>query len=143
MKVRYSFDDVKIINGKPPNYDKIAQTFKLSGREIFAYNNVIYAPGMDKVPPELIAHEMLHFEQQAKVGVKEWWDKYLVDTEFRLHEELEAHQVEYRMFCNFNSDKNHRAKYLDMIAARLSSEMYGKIVTKSQATKLIKNGNKF
>lgn len=124
----------------PPNYDQISKTFKLSGREIFAYDGVIYSPHTIMIPPELVAHEKVHFKQQSLIGVEIWWDLYLKDAQFRLDQELEAHQVEYKTFKQITKDRNEIAKYLHSIAARLSSEMYGKIITQAQAIRLI-NGN--
>jgi hypothetical protein len=66
-----------------------------------------------------------------------WWDRYLVDTDFRLEQELEAHRVEYRTFCSRNKDRNLRAKYLHATSSRLASPMYGKLLTTKEAARKI------
>ena len=122
----------------PPNYDDIAAVFDLNGREIFAYDGIIYCPGKGVVTYELLAHETVHFQQQIDTGVKIWWDKYLTDTEFRLKQELPAHKGEYIVFLSRHKDRNERARYLDLVASRLSSKLYGNIITKQQALKALK-----
>jgi hypothetical protein len=122
-----------IKNERPPNYDQIAAVFQLNGREIFAYDGVIYAPGKGVITVELLAHETVHFDQQSTEGVEKWWDKYLSDTEFRLDQELPAHRGEYLVFLSRHKDRNERARYLDLVASRLSSNLYGSIISKKQA----------
>lgn len=127
----------EIIQDYPPNYDKIAATFELSGREIFAYAGKIYNPGKGRITPELIAHEEVHFRQQGR-DPDGWWELYLKNPEFRYEMELDAHRAEYRAFCAIHGDRNARARFLQMLARRLSSPMYGKVVDFREAMRAIK-----
>ena len=131
---------IEIINDYPPNYSDIAAAFKLKGKEIFAYDGKIYSPISTIVPVELIEHEKVHFAQQKNVGLLPWWDKYLKEAEFRLEQELEAHLVEYKIFCRLTKDRNIKAKYMDKMAVRLSSSIYGNMITYSKVLKRLKNG---
>lgn len=122
---------------KPPIYQRVAKAFKLTGLEIFCWGNIIYNPGRGHIAVQLIEHEKVHREQQGK-DIEGWWDLYLDSSEFRLSQEMQAHQREYRVYCLMNKRSKDRAKYLDMIAARLASPMYGDIISKQQAMLEIK-----
>lgn len=121
----------------PPNIEAIKAMLPISGKEIFAYDNVIYNPSGSKLGPELIAHEQVHFRQQGNDPAG-WWVKFLDDPQFRLEQELEAHRVEYRTFCKHNRDRNRQILFLQFISRRLASPIYGSILTVAQAMKKIK-----
>tara|TARA_X000000950_G_scaffold281119_1_gene377081 strand:+ start:1037 stop:1432 length:396 start_codon:yes stop_codon:yes gene_type:complete len=131
---------MEIIEDFPPNIDEIRQFFPLKGTEIFAYGNIIYNPSGGHITSELIAHECVHQEQQGE-NVEEWWKKYLTDSSFRYIMELEAHQIEYQVFCDSEKDRNVRAKYLMAVASRLASPLYGRIVSLKEARKQISARN--
>ena len=120
----------------PPNIEAIRAVLPLTGREIFAYDGIIYNPGACHIGPELVAHEEVHFRQQGKRS-KRWWKRFLKSPEFRLKQELEAHREEYRVFRTMNRDRNTRVRFLHQIARRLAGPMYGGIMTAAQAAKEI------
>ena len=127
-----------IINEYPPNIKQIKEAFPLKGREIFAWGGTIYSPSGVDIPVWLIEHEKVHFKQQKHIGGPEaWWERYLVDTQFRFEQELEAHQVEYRAYCRQTKDRNMHIRYLLVIARRLASPMYGSVVDARGAMKAI------
>jgi hypothetical protein len=128
-----------IVNEFPPNIDDIKKVFPITGKEIFAYGNTIYNPTGVALPPWLIAHEEVHQAQQAGDPAW-WWGHYLDDPQFRFEQELEAHIEEYRVFCTAPSDRTGRRLYLRNIARRLSSPMYGNMVSYDKARRLIKQG---
>lgn len=128
---------VRILSMYPPNYAAIRKAFPLSGKEIFSYNNAIYNPGRGRVGPELIAHEQVHFGQQGEDS-NGWWEKYIVSAEFRLEQELEAHQAEYKTFCQYNRNTKLQSRFLHAISKRLSAPMYGNLITTAEAVKRIR-----
>lgn len=107
----------------PPNIDAIRKRFELTGKEIFAYDGVIYHPGSGQLTAPLIAHEKVHFAQQGDDPAG-WWDRYLTDNSFRYEMELDAHREELRVFCKFYRDRNMQWKYCDRLARRMSAETY-------------------
>lgn len=126
----------KIVLGFPPNIEKIRETFELSGNEIFAWDGTIYSPNKD-LPQWLINHEKVHFKQQD--GDPEgWWERYLTDDQFRLDQEIPAHQEEYRTFCRVTKDRNEHTKKKIELARRLSSKMYGNMMTMTEAMRIFK-----
>jgi hypothetical protein len=54
--------------------------------------------------------------------------------------ELEAHQVEYAVYCDKHKDRNARARYLQAVGQRLSSPLYGSIVSLKIAKERIQGG---
>ena len=129
--------DPEIVNDWPPNIDAIREVLPVSRFNIFAYGGIIYNPGGDRLPPWLIGHEKVHFAQQGRFPAR-WWEKYLKEPKFRLEQEIEAHQEEYRVFCWFNRKRNRRRVHLKHMAKRLAAPMYGGIISADRARKLIK-----
>lgn len=113
---------MKILTMFPPNYWQINAAFNVRGRPvIFCYGDTIYNPKRIKVGPDLIAHESVHSVQQDRDPAA-WWQRYIDDPRFRLHEEIAAHRAEYRV-----SGERHE------IARRLSSGLYGNLISFDQA----------
>lgn len=138
--------NIKVVTDWPPNIKAIKAVLPVTENNIFAYGQTIYNPGGGRLSRELVAHEQVHFEQQAtfikpwwsRNGVESWWRKFLKDPEFRLSQELAAHRVEYAEFCHNNRDRNRRGQYLRMIAQRLAAPMYGGLITAAEAAKAIR-----
>jgi len=130
---------LRIIIEEPPNIVAIRNTFPLTGREIFAWGDTIYNPSNAKLTKELRAHEAIHSQQQSD-DIEGWWAQYLKDVDFRFKQEVEAHIVEYITHRRVQRSRNIRRIYLREISKRLSSPMYGSIVTFDKAKKLIKGG---
>ena len=129
---------MRIIKAWPPNIGAIKAVFPLPKGVIFTYGNVIYNPYGGKLGPSLLAHEAVHEAQQEEYGIDEWWQRYLVDAEWRLGQEVMAHRVEWKTFCNYVFGKAKRDKFLFEIASHLASPMYGNLMTIKEAVELIK-----
>lgn len=129
---------MKVINGKwPPNINEIRSHFNISGLDyiVYTYGQKIFVPSGNKMPDELIKHETTHGEQQKKMGPKKWWDKYLADPEFRLEQELEAYRAQWRFLAT--ASRQYRKFVLRRISKDLSGRMYGNMLTREEAQKLI------
>jgi hypothetical protein len=126
-----------IVNDWPPNIAAIRAVLPVTRNNIFAYGGTIYSPGSSSLPPELIAHEQVHFEQQAVIGVDQWWTRFLADPKFRLSQEIPAHKAEYRHMLRAATSRQQRrfvkSKGLKMLGKRLSAPMYGGIITTQTA----------
>lgn len=119
---------------------KCSQMFDLSeAKPIFTFGDTIYNPHKMPIDEYMISHESVHKIQQGDEPEK-WWDDYLLDKQFRLEQELQAYRVQFRVFKDFNKDRNSQAKYLYALANDLASGMYGRITTHSKAFKAIKDG---
>lgn len=132
---------IEEIKDRPPNYTSIRAVFPAASNEgvIFAYGDKIYNPSGVKIPKEIIDHELVHCKRQIEMGVVLWWEKYLDDPAFRYYEEVLAHRAEYKSFCARQTSRNQRRTALKFIAKRLSSSLYGKIVTFDKAKEDILN----
>ena len=133
--------DVTILAEFPPNIDQIRKAFRLSGAEIFAWDGTIYAPKSTGLPLHLIEHEKVHFRQQREAGGPQaWWSRYIEDPQFRLDQEMEATIVEFQVYSATHGRKQRRS-FLDVLARRLSSPMYGGMITTKVAKARIKKGS--
>ncbi len=127
---------LKIIHGKPPNYDAVIEAFPFAKRPgtMFCYGRAIHIPSGGTVSAALQAHETVHAERQGHDPAG-WWARYLVDPQFRFDEELPAHIAEYRWFDG--KPRAERRFMLRQIAARLAGPLYGRMVTVHRAKQLI------
>lgn len=130
---------------RPPNYDAIRKAFPAvpSNAVIFAYGEDIYNPHRVHLSPALRAHEWLHGQRQLKHegGVEGWWEEYLVDPEFRLHEEVVAHRAEYIAGAvNPKANRRDRRTLFIVTARRLANPMYRYGLSLPTAKRLLKGG---
>lgn len=117
---------MRIEIARPPMFAEIDAAFHVAGKPVlFAWGDTIYNPEGGKVTKELVEHEFIHCAQQGAYegGVDAWWKQYLIDAQFRFSQELPAHQQEYRAYCKRHA--TGRSKYLDHVATKLSSPLYG------------------
>ena len=131
---------LEVIQGLPPNYNKIIKRFPLVLKTpgvMFCYGEKIYTRA--HVTPPLMAHEMVHAAAQKLTSPEEWWGRYLEDTEFRYEQELAAHKVEYE-WCLKDCNRRDRRRALNIIAERLASPLYGFPIKKAQAKRFILAG---
>ena len=128
---------MKIAYGFPPNYDDIANSFKVRSDTVYTYGDTLYSPISQSIPPDLIIHEETHVKQQ-KSDPQGWWDKYIASPQFRLSQEVEAYRNQYHYYSGRVKDKNYRDKFIRFLATSLSSDVYGNICSYSEAMRLIK-----
>lgn len=133
---------MKISKQQPPNYEKILSFFDVGDKNVvFAYGDTIYSPNGGDIAEHLIVHESVHSKQQGTDPVG-WWDRYLIDPEFRIEQEVQAYASQYvyvkRLYKTSVSDI-----FLDDIARDLSSEIYGNIIDFDKARSRIKHFAKF
>ncbi len=131
-----------IVTGRPPNFEKLVKVFPaaLKAGTIFAYAPNIYVSGQPTLSPALNTHEHVHLSRQQvyEGGPEAWWDRYLIDREFRLEEELLAHCAEYQYLIEFGSRKDRR-KALDTVASRLCGPLYSLGLSPKKAAALIES----
>lgn len=129
---------MRIVVDHPPIWDEAAERFGLrpDAQVIFSWGDLIYNPNSIVVTPSLLAHEEVHGARQG-TDVVGWWRRYLDEAEFRLAEEVPAHQVEYRVAMEHARNRHERRSLRRAIAARLASPLYGHLVTRAMANRLI------
>jgi hypothetical protein len=128
----------RIAKAFPPNYAEIRARFNPPPGTVFAYGDTIYAPHVTAagLPHHLVVHETVHFGQQRAAGGPEaWWRRYIDDPKFRLEQELEAYRAQYASIAAL--PRPERRAILAHICKSLASRMYGGIVTKEQARRLV------
>ena len=131
---------MKIENKLPPNFDQIVNSGMRPNRDatVFTYGDVIYNPSCRDIPPDLIKHEEKHSKQQGD-NPSVWWDRYIKEPYFRIDQETEAYAAQYDHVCGNVKDRNYRNGFLLQLADILSSPLYGSLIKKADATKMIKN----
>ena len=130
---------MKIVNEWPPNIKEIEKVFNIKGKEVvFTYGDILYNPHKVSVERHLLVHEQTHEKQQNK-DPESWWTRYLRDKSFRLSQEVEAYQNQFRFIKNSIKDSYRVVLVLDELADHLSSRIYGNIISFKEARKLIKS----
>jgi len=126
---------MKIEHRPPPNYEEIKKHFPTADYEkgtLFTYGDTCYCK---TITPDLVIHEETHTRQQT--NPEEWWAKYFTDVDFRLSQELEAYQNQYRWAKKNFKDRNQLAKLLHHIVSDLSGKIYGEVISFHEAKKQI------
>lgn len=116
-----------VICEPPPQYDIICQRFPAvrGAAVIFSYGDKVYNPASIRVPYEILSHEAIHADQQESYGsVERWWAEYLVDREFRLQQEFEAHMVEWSHLKEWAVNRHARRAGEALISRKLASNIY-------------------
>lgn len=127
---------MKLVHEKPAIYQRLVDKFGINWDRgiIITYGDTVYCK--TSIPPDLVVHESVHVEQQKKMGVEIWWDKYIAEPKFRLEQEIEAYRTQYRFVCA-NAGRTIRRESQRNIARELSSSTYGSIISYQDALKII------
>lgn len=130
-----------VVPGLPPIVDRIWQAFPFAkGRPIlYCWGHTIYSSNGAVCGPEKMAHEAVHAARQGD-DVEGWWERYMVDSAFRLAEELPAHVAEYLILCEMDSGRGARRRALRAVAGALASPLYGGLLSLEKAKRLILDG---
>lgn len=131
--------ELKIVKALPPNFKEISEAFDIKGKTlVFTYGDKLYFPDYKgKIEDHLWMHEKTHQKQQSGAPEK-WWKRYITDVKFRLSQEVEAYQNQFKYFRRMEKSKKQRSKFLQKIASDLSSRIYGNIIGFKEAKDLIK-----
>lgn len=125
---------------KPKNWDLLEKKFGVSWeRTAVAYGNTAYSK--NPLADDVKAHELVHLRQQNfnEIDADIWWDKYINDEQFRLEQEVEAYQIQYKYLQARIKDRNELFRRLDKMARDLSGTMYGSLISYNVAIQLIKS----
>jgi len=120
----------KIIKAYPPNFNELAKVFPIKGKPgiVFAYGDYIYNPSGQRLSPEIVAHEETHCARQKDAETHLWWHAYCTWPDFRLNEEVIAHRAEWDRWRDIWPSRMDE-KELDRLASRLSSPLYGSLIS--------------
>lgn len=133
---------MEIVFSRPPAeiFEACDKAFGIRGRRgvIFTVGPHLYNPDRIYIDPPLLAHEQVHSDRQLASGnVELWWREYLESPDFRFHEELVAHQREWEVIQKTVPSRQQRRQCLGFITARLSGSLYGHMVSRDKAKRLI------
>jgi len=127
----------------PPNIAQLRQFFPIDDHApIFTYGDTIHAPNHEKLPQDIIEHEKAHIAQQKQFTTPDiWWNKYILDTEFRKSQETEAYAVQYQWIKKQYGTKIANESLLEL-AGNLSGTLYKLGMTYNEAEVAIKRYGK-
>lgn len=91
-----------------------------------------------RLNPDVAVHEMVHIEQQKKVGVEIWWKRYLAERDFRCNQEMEAYHMQASWIKANVGDRNKRFTMLTKICKDLAGPMYGFDISYEEICKIIR-----
>lgn len=120
----------------PPNHEAIKKVLKTTKYTIYCYGDIIYNPSGKNIMEDLMAHEEVHSKQQEPMGAENWWKLYIEDPKFRLDQEIEAYKAQVK-YAKDNYQRWLRKKTMEEIVIYLSSDLYGNLITKEEAKKII------
>ena len=128
---------VKFSNEKPAVFERLQRAFgvKWGGELVIAYNGTIHHT--QPLHPSVIVHESVHIERQGN-SADGWYSRYIADSKFRFGEELLAYRAQYKYLSQTVKDRNELFRFTLKLAGDLSGSMYGNVIPKSDAMKLIK-----
>lgn len=121
-------------------FAEIDAAFNVAGKPVlFCWGDTVYNPENAAMSYELGAHEAVHSERQGDTDetIRAWWRNYIDDPKFRFDEELPAHRAEWRAFCERHRGVEARRRFLLAISLRLAGPLYGKLVSRVEAKRLI------
>ena len=118
-----------------PYIEEYRQQFPITDGTIFVFDKTIYTN--NEIPYDILHHELEHLRHQQEVTPKLWIDRYLKDKDFRLEAELRAYRLQLEKVKE-QGDKEELFNITDECANNLSSKLYGGIISKRSALKLLK-----
>ena len=139
---------MEIIRELPPIYQEIIEAGMCPNllTTTFAFGDKLYVPNKDLVVSDhLMCHEELHAEQQGHTeeGALRWWNRYILDTYFRIDQEAKAYAAQYDFICQHHQrDRNRRNIVLNDLGRILASPTYGAALSPTDAKNIIKKNTK-
>ncbi|TSA58174.1 hypothetical protein D4R42_00235 [bacterium] len=130
---------MNIVKEYPPFYLSIIQHgMNPNDHTFFTYGDTIFNPHDLILKDHSIAHEEQHSEQQGD-NPQAWWDRYLADPYFRIDQEAEAYARQFNFMCKTNKDREKRFHIMLDLSRFLASPLYGSVIGRDMALKLIKD----
>lgn len=128
---------IKFSTSKPPVYEKCVALSGMTFDDglIITYGDTIHAK--ERLFPDFVAHELVHVKQQKDMGVKEWWDRYFRDAEFRKSQELEAYREQMLYINRTVKNRENRFKMKHHLAKSLATGYGDKMMTMAEALKAL------
>jgi len=119
----------KISTSPPPVYERAVKEFGVDFyghpiSTIFTYGDTIHVAS-GYLQKDVLAHELTHVEQQTTYpgGAAAWWERYFIDEDFRLQQEIEAYRRQYKFVIATNPNRSFRHEQA-LFYARCMKDMY-------------------
>lgn len=125
---------IKVSHEIPPIFARCHEVFGVEwGHVVITYGDTVYA----KYPltEDIVVHEATHVRQQAGIGVEAWWEKYFMNEEFRLNQEVEAYRNQVQFIRKTVKDRNQAFTQCHKLWQDME-RMYGGMCTYREAKQL-------
>lgn len=128
---------VVVVHEPPPIYEELVREFNIDWESgvIIAWNGKVYTK--DTLDPQKVIHELVHLDEQKKMGNEAWWQLYIENQQFRLDQEVMAMKAEIRFLRKYIKDREAVFRMIREIVLSLSSPMYGNIIDQKGAYRLL------
>lgn len=132
---------MRVVVDRPPMYSEIVERFPAAAKVgvVFTWEDTIFNPSRAVLHRDLEAHEEVHRDQQALVGPRPWWKRYLAENAFRLEQEIPAYRRQYQVACSFIPYRTARQTKLRLLAQDLSSPIYDSMISLAAAIRAIRS----
>lgn len=133
--------NVKFSNEMPVVYPMLCTRFGgvkwEDSTDVITYGGTIYARHLP-LPPDVVAHEMVHIRQQANYpdGLDAYVLRYCTDRNFRREQEVEAYKAQMFFIWQRTRDCNALARAKMQLAHDLAT-MYDLKISIGEALKLL------
>ena len=133
---------MNIVTEPPAIYDRAKDVFGLDfvkDKLVMTYGENVHTH-TGHLSDDLVAHEQTHIDQQSAYegGPAAWWERYLVDPQWRLEQELQAYRKQWQWMLKHEPNRQKRFDTLRHCAQCLSGHIYGNIISLSDAMKRIR-----
>lgn len=128
---------IQVSHQIPAIYQRLHDTFGVNWNKGIAicYGDIVYCK-ID-LGPDVLVHEAVHADQQRKMGIEAWWEKYITDIKFRFEQEVEAYKAQVKWYRGSLYDRELRFKCIKHVVNDLSSAMYGNLCTAEEAKRIL------
>lgn len=118
----------------PRIFEKCKKAFGVTWDSVvITYGDTVYSKF--PISEDLKAHEGIHVKQQTEMGAEKWWDRYFVDKDFRLSQEVEAYKNQLK-YLKDNCNRQYRKQVEKHIYKSLATN-YGDACTSEEDAKKI------
>ena len=130
-------DSYRITTTKPEIYKRLHIAFGVDWEKGIIIANGDTLHSKNPISTQKVVHELTHLKQQEQWGIDKWWKKYLDDKVFRLYQEAEAYGEEVKWIKKHIKDRNQKFNLILQLQKDMSSPMYGRMCTFTEAQKII------
>lgn len=126
----------RTLKAYPLNYALLQATFPLRETNLYPWGDTLYNPSGVEIPDDIMVHEEVHVTQQGD-NPELWWNRYIIDKDFRLEQELEAYGTQLNWVKERYTNQAQKECLFEMAQNLIS--LYNFHMNHNKAESLIRN----